>query len=102
MKCKDGPHKYGGATYLLKEGILLRLYTKDGIETIQVCLSGATAYSLCLRAHVGDGKGTWRSPLSPSLHNGPRKLHNLVSARFYADNLAQMCKDISESCYICA
>ena len=32
MKCKDGPHKYGGATYLLKEGVLLRLYTKDGID----------------------------------------------------------------------
>ena len=101
-KCNNGPLKYGGATYLLKEGVLLRKHTKDGLETIQVCLSGASAYSLCLRAHVGDGTGTWRSPRSPSLHNGPRKLHNLIAARFYADNLAKMCTDISGSCYICA
>ena len=69
---------------------------------MQVCLSKASAYSLCLRAHVGDGKGTWRSPLGPSMHNGARKLYNMVSTRFYAENMAKMCKDITESCYICA
>ena len=101
-KCAKGPIKHGGATFLLKEGVLLRKHTKHGLETIQVCLSGASAYSLCLRAHVGDGKGTWRSPIGPSLHNGPRKLHNLISDRFYAENLSRMCTEISESCYICA
>ena len=101
-KCAQSPIRYGGATFLLKEGVLLRKHTKHGLETIQVCLSGASAYSLCLRAHVGDGKGTWRSPIGPSMHNGPRKQHNLIAARFYADNLAQMCEEISNSCYICA
>ena len=101
-KCEKGPHSFGGAKYLIKEGVLIRLHTKHGLETMQVCLSKASAYSLCLRAHVGDGKGTWRSPLGPSMHNGARKLYNMVSTRFYAENMAKMCKDITESCYICA
>ena len=84
-KCAHGQFQNGGATFLLKEGLLLRKHTTAGLETIQVCLSSAFAYSLCLRAtaHVRDGRGTWKSPMQPSLHNGPRKLHNLISARFY-------------------
>ena len=101
MKCQDGPFTKGDATYMLKEGVLLRRHARDKLETLQICLSRASGYMLSLKAHLGSGKGTYRHSLGPALHHSPKKMVSLISSRFYFDNMLELCKQISECCFIC-
>ena len=101
IKCKNGPYQKGEATYMLKQGVLLRLHTKDKLENLQICLDRASGYMLCLKAHLGNGKGSWRHTQGLPLHHSAKKMHNLVSARFHFDNMYTLCKQISDTCFIC-
>ena len=100
-RCKDGPFTKGDATYLVKEGVLLRMHVKDRLENLQICLDRATGYSLCLKAHIGSGKNTYRHSLGPALHHAPKKMISLISSRFYFENMPALCKQIAQCCYIC-
>ena len=101
LKCKKAPYTKGEATYLLKQGVLLRLHTKDRLENLQICLSRPSGYMLCLKAHLGNGKGSWRHSKDLPLHHGAKKMHNLIGARFHFDNMYALCKQIVDTCFIC-
>ena len=100
-KSTNAPYVKGNATYLLKEGVLLRKHHADRLENLQICLDQATGYSLCLKAHLGSGRGTYRHSLGPALHHAPKKMISLISSRFFFDNMAEICKQIASTCYIC-
>ena len=100
-RSRKAPAKYGGATFVLKENVLLRITNTGGLEHIQVCLPRDSGYNLCLKAHIGSTKGNWRGTLGAALHNGTRKLYSLVSERFWFENMQKLCNQIPESCYIC-
>merc|ERR1711952_289241 len=102
-KCQEtGTVEYGGASFALKEDVLLRITRPNGVEHIQICLPSSSGYNLCLKAHIGSTKGNYRATLSPALHNGARKLYSLVSSRFWFQNMQKLCSQIPESCGICS
>ena len=102
QSCKNGPIRKGEASFLLKQGILLRLHTKDRLENLQICLDKSSGYMLCLKAHLGSGTSTWRHSRGLPLHHGAKKMYNLVSSRFYFDNMYDLCKQIVATCFICS
>ena len=101
-QCKNGPVNRDGAIYLLKNEILIREETKERITHYKICIPKAAAYNLALQMHSGTLKRGWNIHHGSPPHNGPRKLHSLISQRFYARNLSKLCKHICDSCYICA
>ena len=101
-QCKTGPVNRDGAIYMLKNEVLIREETKQEIKHYKICIPKAAAYNLALKMHSGTLRKGWNIHHGTPPHNGPRKLHSLISQRFYARNLSKLCKHICDSCYICA
>ena len=101
-KCKNGPQTYGTATYFLHSNILMREHHKEGVTSLQLCLPKFAGYNLALKAHIASGRGGWNHPKGPLIHNGPRKLHAMLSQRFHFEGMKKACQQIHDECNICS